>query len=601
MMMMMIMTVLVCCLLIGLTTSLVLTGSSGGAGGGGEVDKHTNNDIVDHNYRRHLSSFIEERLHINNDNNNNLHPPPQTIQQKNEKNENNEEGKVVEEENIIFSSNKSPPPPKLRLNDDDIEIISHFGSGSINVVFECRIINEEWWKYQNSLPPERSRKYDKHTTRFLLKVTNNIEYGRREYNAMNVMTEEIERSYRHNHNNHHNQYKTNNDVNGDDDDDGVVGLLPLLAGAYNVTSPFHTGELTLKHLDLTKESKYIRRYTDRTTNDDSNSYSRLVMLLVEDASQNMAGYVYDDGLIDTLPKVRTFMKSILTQMQHAWRVGVNNLDLSGNRNVYVDKDLKAILFDWNGWVDVGEPIFDPDYNFDLVPPEAWVQDMDGHTIKVTNETLHSFDVWSIGIMLARLLYAPNCKWSNGQSYQSRKQRLAQHILHLGIHKYDPHSDELPQFWVPVGGGGGGGDGGDDQGQGQVDMVKVAGLTKEQFQSIYDETIGKDSSTDAATGSKISSSIGQRYRTGGSGSGSKDGGIFYPTLAVKNRMSKVCYPSEQSFFVLDDPNVSVEEREIVVDFLRQMMTLEPAKRPNYDQLLQHPFFSISTSSSSSSLS
>eukprot|EP00529_Nitzschia_sp_RCC80_P011070 CAMPEP_0113492160 /NCGR_PEP_ID=MMETSP0014_2-20120614/27928_1 /TAXON_ID=2857 /ORGANISM="Nitzschia sp." /LENGTH=622 /DNA_ID=CAMNT_0000385973 /DNA_START=71 /DNA_END=1939 /DNA_ORIENTATION=- /assembly_acc=CAM_ASM_000159 len=532
--------------------------------GGGRHSNHNNNNNNNFEHR-HLSSSTSSLFEDSSPSTTSTALLRQKVEER--LHSENEE----ENEHDVGGQRRRRLPPTLL---DDIEIISHFGSGSINVVFECNILNEEWWAYQNSLPSER-RRFTRHKTRFLLKVTNNIEYGRREYNAMNVMTQEIERSYHDHHN--------------------VVGLLPLLAGAYNVTSPFHTGQLSLKQLDPTKESKYIRRYTDKS---DPN-YGRLVMLLVEDASQNMAGYVYDEGLLDTLPKIRIFMKSILQQMQHAWHVGVNNLDLSGNRNVYVDKDLNAILFDWNGWVDIGEPIFDPDYNFDLVPPEAWVQDMDGCTIKVTKETIHSFDVWSIGIMLARLLYAPNCKWSNGQSYGSRKQRLAQHILSLGIHEYDPTSERLPQFWVPVGGGGS-----SDSNTKSVDMVKVAGLTKEQFQKKYDETIGKESTGD---------SVGQRYRTNRrTTTTTKEqqddekeehggGGMFYPTLSLKNKMQKVCLPAEQSFFVLDDPSVETEDVEIVVDLLRRMMTLEPTKRPNYDQLLEHPFFDDVTTTTSSSSS
>jgi serine/threonine protein kinase len=138
---------------------------------------------------------------------------------------------------------------------------------------------------------------------------------------------------------------------------------------------------------------------------------------------------------------------------------------------------------------------------------------------------------------------------DAHSQDSRRKRLQETILHLGIDQYDPVTGTLPQFWVQVG---------DTDGH-KVDMTQVAGLTSDQFRKMYDETIMK-------------------------------GRTFNPTLQLADWPTVEDCPADQSFPVLDDdPSVSPTDRHHVLDLLQQMMTLDPVKRPNYDQLLQHPFF------------
>ena len=92
------------------------------------------------------------------------------------------------------------------------------------------------------------------------------------------------------------------------------------------------------------------------------------------------GYVFDE--LHTLDEVRHFMKSLLGQLAHAHSVGINYLDLSGNRNVFVDHDGTAILFDWNGALAIGEKAYNAENNFAIIPPEAWMDQVQGHDFKM---------------------------------------------------------------------------------------------------------------------------------------------------------------------------------------------------------------------------
>eukprot|EP00529_Nitzschia_sp_RCC80_P016273 CAMPEP_0113487098 /NCGR_PEP_ID=MMETSP0014_2-20120614/25335_1 /TAXON_ID=2857 /ORGANISM="Nitzschia sp." /LENGTH=674 /DNA_ID=CAMNT_0000380787 /DNA_START=82 /DNA_END=2106 /DNA_ORIENTATION=+ /assembly_acc=CAM_ASM_000159 len=471
----------------------------------------------------------------------------------------------------------SQQPPKLRLHSDDIEIVRYVASGSINNVFECKIVSQKWWDYQYSLPTTESSQQQRqrqhqpqrffdgnnrnhnHTrttststtkayySKFMLKVGVDHFYGPQEDEAMKRIYEEEQKAIE-------------------------LGFLPLVESWPNVTNPF------LKNLDDDEEEEEgssndikssLRAIIQKLQQDDKDQdqdsidmlqrlidpkNDRIYAVIVPDASDDRLGYVYQHQLLDTLPKIKLFMKSILQQLQHAWKAGVNNMDLSGDRNVYVSKhNYQAILFDWNGWVRPGKVVHDPFWNQRLVPPEYWLETMNGQQVHMSPQILHGFDVWSVGYMLARLIYAPFCGWVDHLAYDNDSlKRLQDTILTLGINQYDPsQSGQLPQFWVPVG----------DGRNSRIDLTKMANLTKDDFDEVYEETRARGNNKD-----------------------------FEPMLqGTRSHFRYTACPEETKFDVLVDPAVSKTDAKNVVDLLKQMMTISPLERPNYDELLAHSFF------------
>ena len=63
--------------------------------------------------------------------------------------------------------------------------------------------------------------------------------------------------------------------------------------------------------------------------------------------------------------------------------------------------------------------------------------------------------------------------------------------------------------------------------------------------------------------------------------------FYFVLFRFSLFYSQCH-EDTKFDVLVDA-VSTKDVENVVDMLRQMMTISPLERPNYDELLKHSFF------------
>jgi hypothetical protein len=196
----------------------------------------------------------------------------------------------------------------------------------VNSVFECQIISKEWWDYQYSLPPSQQRFFNGRTTasthtrkmsKFLLKFGTDQYYCPGEFEAMKRIYKDEQRAI-------------------------DIGFLPLVESWANVTNPFLNGDMSLRDIDASDETDHLTDHKNE----------RAYALIVPDASVDKMGFVYDPEVLDTIPKIRLFMKSILKQLQHAWKVGVNNMDLSGDLNVYVSKhNYQAILFDWNGmWV-----------------------------------------------------------------------------------------------------------------------------------------------------------------------------------------------------------------------------------------------------------
>ena len=140
-----------------------------------------------------------------------------------------------------------------------------------------------------------------------------------------------------------------------------------------------------------------------------------------------------------MDEIRYFLRSLLGQLAHAHSVGINNLDLSGDRNVFVDHDGSAILFDWNGAIAVGEKSFNEEHNFGILPPEAWIEQLQGHEMKMMS--ISAFDVWSVGVMFARLIYYP-CRWTYQHSSSHLADRLKETIMALGGNTAIPVDNEL---------------------------------------------------------------------------------------------------------------------------------------------------------------
>jgi serine/threonine protein kinase len=234
--------------------------------------------------------------------------------------------------------------------------------------------------------------------------------------------------------------------------------------------------------------------------------------------------------------IKVFFKSMLEQLAVAHSVGANNIDLQVNRNCYVDADGRAVLFDWNGQVDLGSEAADPHQNWAIAAPEAWLHK--GYDIpNVLLTHVHAMDTWQAGIIWNNFLYAP-CQWSTAYVLKSgRRYAKKQFVLDL--------IDVLGgNTIIPINNGDG------DSGASSVDLRILVDLPP------FDRN-----NTNHAMPTKFRTMLG-------------------------NRRMSTC--DNKPTWHLDDPDVPEKDKALALDLAQQMLRISPDDRPTMGELLQHPF-------------
>ena len=283
-----------------------------------------------------------------------------------------------------LSSHFNQHPRRELVLFQDVSVGKYHSHGTINVV--CFAELPDWYYTLHSVP--KSQKY-------LMKLTTDLSFANKEIDALKRLNSDKEEARR-------------------------VGILPLIASTPSVENPFYCENQTIKNCSALNFSKSFPRAVER--------YLRKKPQLAAYIVPYKAGKGYPFNRLHTLQEVRHFMKSMLEQLAHAHGVGINYLDLSGNRNVFVDHDGSAILFDWNGALAVGEKAYNSENNFAIIPPEAWMRTIEGHDVKMTS--ISAWDVWSAGILFARLIFYP-CRWATHCTYPQTKDRIRETILAVG--------------------------------------------------------------------------------------------------------------------------------------------------------------------------
>ena len=227
----------------------------------------------------------------------------------------------------------------------------------------------------------------------------------------------------------------------------------------------------------------------------------------------------------TFRDVKIFFHSMLEVLQVAHAHNVNNIDLQTNRNMYVNRTTgRAILFDWNALIEVGQPTYDEEQHDLYAPPEAWLQEYWG--VQALNQNIHAMDVWQAGIAWSYLIYNP-CGWQSSQRLQDRdgKTWLQTVIRTLG-----------GSTVIPV------------NATASVDLADLAGLPRRPS---WPRPALQD---------------------------------FTPLLG-RQLGGKCKKPS----WYMDNPHVPQSDKDLAIDFLRQMLVLSPLERPTVAELLQHPIW------------
>eukprot|EP00978_Attheya_sp_CCMP212_P004065 scaffold8750_cov60-Attheya_sp.AAC.2 len=279
----------------------------------------------------------------------------------------------------------------------DLTIGKFLGKGSINVA--CFVELPDWWHEMHSVQKSQ---------RMLMKVTADFSYAEKEIDALERLNVDKEEARR-------------------------LKVLPLIVGSPSIKNPFYCAD-NVKGVTNCSSLAFPESFPN-IVQQRLRAAPRLAALVVPYAEGK--GYVFDE--LHTFDEARHFMKSMLGQLAHAHSVGINYLDLSGHRNVFVDNDGTAILFDWNGAVAIGKKAYNATNNFAIIPPEAWMEHVQGHDFKMMS--VSAWDVWSAGVMFARLIYYP-CRWATHHTYPRTKDRLRETILAIGGNTVIPVDSEF---------------------------------------------------------------------------------------------------------------------------------------------------------------
>jgi len=259
----------------------------------------------------------------------------------------------------VITGEKDATPRELTL--DDLIVGDYIAAGGINVA--CDVKFPDWWYTQ-----EQNQHHNKFE-RKVLKLTTLIDEGCYEVDSLRKLNEDKAIAHR-------------------------LNFIPILFWAKNVTNPFYK-----KNTKQLPES-FPHKGAAKTLTERSRIVAHVVPYLDEDR------YI-DISSVGSVGKIRIFFRSLVEQLAHAYSYGIVNFDLSTS-NVWVDPtDYHAVVTDWNGGWDVGQPAWAGDVNFRYVPPEAMVKigvPPDERPILIVSGS--AYDVWAIGVKLVTAMYYP---------------------------------------------------------------------------------------------------------------------------------------------------------------------------------------------------
>ena len=237
-----------------------------------------------------------------------------------------------------------------------------------------------------------------------------------------------------------------------------------------------------------------------------------------------------------MKEIRVFTKSLLKTLDYAHSLGINNMDLSAS-NVRMNQNGEAIVMDWNANRYQGEQIWDGTANMWLTAPEGMLEHANGTDI--LQESIPAMDIWSTGVMVVNLAYAGSpCLWINPSSVQRPKNSKR---------GYPRNYHLLRQTLIHIGG----------------DPIIPIGS-------------GKTFDIAALVGLNRSELLTKEF-----------------DLPLYNDKRKTrCNLTSTDFPILK--NANEKDLKEMHAFIKTMMKISPADRPDASTMLKHPFLSYSDS-------
>jgi len=385
---------------------------------------------------------------------------------------------------VETATEKKKKKETRELRFEDIQLGKYLGGGAINRA--CYVKVPDWVYEQHELPIGEP---------LILKLCDNIIDSRREVQAFRKFNEDEEKAR-------------------------SLKILPLIWGDYNMSNPFYGRSLDSSIHPDSCEYKLIKSY-----NEDERIGAMVMPIkkkqFIEDKAQTMDDY-------------RRFLRSVLMQLDYAHSFGITNYDLSVGRNIFVDDEMDAILIDWNGDLYPGEEMYDPEFNFAIIPPECWFERILGHRIAVPSENIHAYDVWEVGIMFATMLFYP-CEWAHSYCYKNDVHSLLEDTIYAIADPNDRNSTVIRVQTLS-----------DEDESMTVRYLDLAEMVHLESQS-----------------------------------NSADSAEFKPILCNgKKKMCRDKLPFLRS--------LTRERRREAFDFLKSILRLSPSDRPTCAELLKHPF-------------
>ncbi|CAJ1961241.1 unnamed protein product [Cylindrotheca closterium] len=111
---------------------------------------------------------------------------------------------------------------------------------------------------------------------------------------------------------------------------------------------------------------------------------------------------------EDLDDVRLFISSLLETLNYSHSLAINNFDLSSS-NVKISPKGRAVVMDWNANKANGQDMYDPTANTKITAPEGLLEYGLTEEDRILQTSISAMDIWSVGTMLADLVFAP-CWW-----------------------------------------------------------------------------------------------------------------------------------------------------------------------------------------------
>jgi serine/threonine protein kinase len=291
----------------------------------------------------------------------------------------------------------SPTFTTRQLTFDDLQIGEFIGNGAINLVARVELPN--WWYQQQSV--------DDNTIKYVVKLAAGgwwrTSQGNRECDIFETLSKNQTMAKRHN-------------------------IIPAIWLARNFSNPFHTN--TSKIIPSSFPEKYQERLRKEP---------ELVAIVVPYMKLHKP-----HSWVEDLNDIRLFIQSLLQVLEYSHSLGINNFDLSES-NVKIDKHGRAVVMDWNANKIQGQEIYDETANTWITAPEGLLEHGDDSADEMLQTSISAMDVWSVGVMLANLVYEP-CYWVNPRGVGAHHSQIQQDIT-----KFPKHYKLIRAMLLDIGG------------------------------------------------------------------------------------------------------------------------------------------------------